>query len=107
MSPEPIAKHRTEAVLVVSVKDSPRNPAKAIRKGDTMNEFLKEWLEMTFSGDGYEVEGEPHAGTYGQVWIMRATRPNVSPPRFALKTLDPEKLGHKLHGQDLRNFERK
>src|SRR6516162_7465217 len=75
-------------------------------KGDAMNDYLKKWLKQRFFHDFYDVEGDPIAGTYGQVWIMQANRAVVDPPRFALKTLDPEKLGHKLHAEDLRNFER-
>jgi hypothetical protein len=69
-----------------------------------MSVFLRNWLEQRIRG--YEVDGEPCAGTYGQVWLMRAEERNIHPQRFALKTLDPDKLSHALDEQSLRTFER-
>jgi hypothetical protein len=72
--------------------------------GVLRSDLLKNWLQSRF--DGFEVEGEPREGTYGQVWLMRATDQNTFPKRFALKTLDPRKLAQTPNEHMLRNFER-
>lgn len=72
--------------------------------GALRSDLLKNWLQSRF--DGFEVQGAPREGTYGQVWLMRATDQNTVPKRFALKTLDPRKLVQTLDEHMLRNFER-
>jgi hypothetical protein len=56
---------------------------------ERLERAIADWLE---GHSDYQVEGEPRAGTFGQVWVMAATSPYMTPQRSAWKTVNPQKL---------------
>jgi len=65
---------------------------------------IREWLDKHY--DGYSVEPEPVRGTYGLIWFLNATSPNISPKSFAVKTVDPNRASKLSTPDDIATLRR-
>jgi len=65
---------------------------------------LREWLERTY--DGYSVDADQQRGTYGLIWFLTARSANTHPAKFAVKTVDPEKIAEASTADDVTHLRR-